>query len=87
MFSKTQRIIYIIFLVIVYFSYRSNFRIFSGQTPLGRPPTSFPTTQKNAPLLRLTKGTVECWVGKKLKENDIKKVRNMCSMASEVILL
>jgi hypothetical protein len=31
--------------VIVYFTYRSNFRVFSVQTPLGRPPTSFPTTQ------------------------------------------
>jgi hypothetical protein len=31
--------------VIVYFSYLWNFRVFSGQTPLGHPPTSFPTTK------------------------------------------
>jgi hypothetical protein len=29
----------------VYFSYLWNFRVFSEQTPLGRPLTSFPTTQ------------------------------------------
>jgi hypothetical protein len=32
-------------LVIVYFIYLWNFHVFSGQTPSGRPPTSFPTTQ------------------------------------------
>jgi hypothetical protein len=31
--------------VIVHFSFQSNFRVSSGQTPLGRPPTPFPTNQ------------------------------------------
>jgi hypothetical protein len=33
-------------MVMVHFSSRSNFHVFFfGQTPLGRPPTSFPTNQ------------------------------------------